>query len=183
MDIGSLFLILALLLLVSIFIARPLIDRKAVIVSAVSDQTEHELSSLLAERDRVLASLQELDDDYALGKISEEEYPQLRMRLLQRGTDILRQLDEYAAYTPDREMEERIEAEIAERKAALIVEGWNTQKRKPSALVADADDEVEVQLAARRRNRHDKSAGFCPQCGRPVQVSDRFCPKCGNALA
>jgi predicted amidophosphoribosyltransferase len=38
-------------------------------------------------------------------------------------------------------------------------------------------------LAARRRARQDKSAGFCPQCGSPVQKSDLFCPRCGKALS
>jgi hypothetical protein len=183
MDIGSLFLLLALLLLVSLYIARPLIDREAVIVSADSDHMDQELSALLAERDRVLASLQELDFDYALGKISEIEYPIQRSRLLQRGADILRQLDEFEAYGPDTKMDEHIEAEIAERRTAIPAAGGSDLQRQPSSLVIDADDEVEVQLAARRRARLDKSAGFCPQCGRPVQVSDQFCPKCGNALA
>ncbi|MBK5108490.1 MAG: zinc ribbon domain-containing protein, partial [Anaerolineales bacterium] len=53
----------------------------------------------------------------------------------------------------------------------------------PQPVLVDADDEVELQLAARRRSREGKSAGFCPQCGRPIQESDRFCPKCGNTLA
>jgi hypothetical protein len=183
MDIGSLFLLLALLLLVSIYIARPLLDREAVVISAERNHTEHEISTLLAERDRVLASLQELDFDYALGKISESDYPSQRTHLLQRGADILRQLDEYEVVTPDREMEERIEAELAERRAAIPAQGSSDHPRQPTSLVTDADDEVEVQLAARRRSRQDKSAGFCPQCGRPIQVSDRFCPKCGNELA
>jgi predicted amidophosphoribosyltransferase len=34
-------------------------------------------------------------------------------------------------------------------------------------------------LADRRRVRQEKAVGFCPQCGGPVQKSDRFCPKCG----
>ncbi len=34
-------------------------------------------------------------------------------------------------------------------------------------------------IANRRRARSEKSSGFCPQCGKPIQKSDRFCPKCG----
>lgn len=183
MDIGSLFFLLALLLLVGIYLARPLIDREAVVISADGDQSEHEVSMLLAERDRVIASLQELDFDYALGKISESDYPTQRARLLQRGADILRQLDEYEEIAPDHDMEARIEAEVAERRAATSSQGGYDLQRQPTSVVTDPDDEVEIQLAARRRARQDKSAGFCPQCGHPVQVSDQFCPKCGNALA
>lgn len=84
MDIGSILLILGLLLLVTLFIARPLMEKRSVVVS----QEEHELSALLAERDRLLNALQELDFDYAMGKIPEEEYPAQRSVLLQRGAEV-----------------------------------------------------------------------------------------------
>ncbi|MGC8857289.1 MAG: zinc-ribbon domain-containing protein [Anaerolineae bacterium] len=28
----------------------------------------------------------------------------------------------------------------------------------------------------------ERSAGFCPRCGKAVTVSDRFCPSCGKSL-
>jgi hypothetical protein len=180
MDIGSILLLLALLVLVGLFIARPLIDREAVVVSPEDDQQEHEISTLLAERDRVLTALQELDFDHALGKIPEQDYPVQRAVLLQQGADVLRKLDEYDQVAPANDIEERIEEAIAERRAISV---GQAETDPESMLVMDVDDEVEVQLANRKRARQDKSAGFCPQCGRPVQKSDSFCPKCGYALA
>ena len=182
MDIGSIFLLLALLVLISLFIARPLLDRKTVATTPEEDLKEHELSTLLAQRDRVLTALEELDFDNALGKIPQKDYPGQRERLLKQGAEILRKLDEFDGDLSDADIERRIEAAIAERRPIydqeeVVAEG------QPIRVMADADDVVEVQLAAKRRARQDKSAGFCPQCGRPVQRSDRFCPKCGNALA
>lgn len=182
MDIGSIFLLLALLVLISLFIARPLLDRKTVAATPEEDLKEHELSTLLAQRDRVLTALEELDFDNALGKIPQKDYPGQRERLLKQGAEILRKLDEFDGDLSDADIERRIEAAIAERRPIydqeeVVAEG------QPIRVMADADDVVEVQLAAKRRARQDKSAGFCPQCGRPVQRSDRFCPKCGNALA
>ncbi len=180
MDIGSILLLLALLVLIGLFIARPLIDREAVVVSPEEDRQEHEISTLLAERDRVLTALHELDFDNALGKIPKQDYPAQRALLLQQGADVLRKLDEYDQVAPANDMEARIEEAIAERRAMSV----GQLKAVPeSVLVRDADDVVEVQLANRRRTRQDKSAGFCPQCGRPIQKSDRFCPKCGHAFA
>jgi predicted amidophosphoribosyltransferase len=46
-----------------------------------------------------------------------------------------------------------------------------------------SDDLVEQKIANRRRERNEKSAGFCPNCGGPLQKSDRFCPKCGFEIA
>ena len=180
MDIGSILLLLALLVLIGLFIARPLIDREAVVVSPEEDRQEHEISTLLAERDRVLTALHELDFDNALGKIPKRDYPAQRALLLQQGVNVLRKLDEYDQVAPANDMEARIEEAIAERRAISV----GQLKAVPeSVLVGGADDEVEVQLANRRRTRQDKSAGFCPQCGRPIQKSDRFCPKCGYAIA
>lgn len=177
MDIGSLLLILALLILVFLFITRPLFDRNATVVEPVDNQGEHERSALLAERDRVINALQELDFDNALGKIPAEEYPAQRAILLKRGADTLRKLDEMDQAAPQAEAEDRLEAAIAARR--------DDSTPAASAVLADAatDDDIEALLATRRRERQGKSAGFCPSCGRPVQKADRFCPSCGKSLA
>jgi hypothetical protein len=183
MDIGSIFLILGLLIIVSLYISRPFFERKAVMVSP----EEQELSALLAERDRMLNALQELDFDYALGKVPEADYPAQRTAMLQRGADILRQLDAYQTEAPSENAEARLEAAIASRRAdarslSSTSSNGNGTKTAPGLAVAAADDDLEILLANRRRARSEKSAGFCPRCGGPVQKSDRFCPKCGVTL-
>jgi rubrerythrin len=178
MDIGSLLLLLALLIPVALFIARPLLDKEADAITPEEDQQEHEYSALLAERDRVLTALEELDFDNALGKIPAGDYQPQRERLLVQGAEVLQKLDAFDEHSDEKDMEQMIEAAIAERRSAA-----DQSEDRKQAMVVDADDAVEVQLAARRRARQSKSAGFCPQCGRPVQEADRFCPKCGKPLA
>ena len=182
MDIGSIFLLLALLVVIGLFIARPLLDRETVTITPEEDQREHELSALLAERDRILNALEELDFDNALGKIPSEDYASQRERLVKQGAEVLRKLDEFNGDTSDAAIERRIEEAIAERRLTTSGAGEAEAVQSLQSIIVDADDEVEVQLAARRRVRQDRSAGFCPHCGRPVQQSDRFCPKCGYAL-
>lgn len=184
MDIGSIFLILGLLLLVAIYVGRPLMERQS---TAVTEE-EHELSALLAERDRILNALKELDFDYTLGKIPEEDYPAQRAMLLQKGAGVLRSLDAHQngfnGQHPVEDAEARIEAAIAARRAETGTPAKAGAARARSAPAAVAqDDDLEALIAARRRVRKEKSAGFCPQCGEPVQKSDRFCPKCGAQLA
>lgn len=184
MDIGSIFLILGLLLLVALYVGRPLMERRS---TAVTEE-EHELSALLAERDRILNALQELDFDYTLGKIPEEDYPAQRTMLLQKGANVLRSIDVHQngvdGHRPEEEAEARIEAAIAARRAVAgsPPEAATARARSAPAAITQ-DDELEGMIAARRRVRQEKSAGFCPQCGGPVQKSDRFCPKCGTQLA
>ncbi len=90
MDLGSIFILLSLLILTALYIGRPLYERGATTVSPV----EHKHSALLAERDRILDALSELDFDHDLGKIPEGDYPLRRKQLVQRGAEVLRQLDE-----------------------------------------------------------------------------------------
>jgi hypothetical protein len=182
MEIGSLFLLLALLILVVMYIARPLLEPQAVVHSPDEDRREHKISTLLAERDRILNGLQELDFDHALGKIPEEDYPAQRESLLRRGAIVLQRLDELDQVAPEEDAEAHIEVAVAERRAVAASLDEAAPAAEPFPASSDLDDEVEAQLAARRRARQDKSAGFCPQCGRPVQKSDRFCPKCGRPL-
>ena len=171
MDIGSIFLILAILVPVILYIARPLMERSATAVTT----EEHDYSALLAERDRILNTVQELDFDHALGKIPDEVYPIQRANLMRSGADILRQIDEYEGSSAQSDADDRLEAAIQQRKGSVA-----------RTLPADPDDELEALIAKRRRSQKEndqpKTGGFCPQCGNCVQESDRFCPKCGHAL-
>lgn len=176
MELTAIFLSLALLILVGIYLYAPFMERRARRIT----EEEHELSALMAERDRVINSLQELDFDFKLGKIPEEDYPVQRTSLLQKGADILRQIDSLApnGAGADRhtgtqgDVEKRIERAIAARRADASV-----------ARVEVTDDDLESMIASRRKGRTNKSAGFCPRCGKPVMVTDRFCPSCGKSLS
>jgi hypothetical protein len=169
MQLTALFFTLAILILVAIYLYAPFMERRARRVT----EEEHELSALMAERDRVINSLQELDFDFKLGKIPEEDYPTQRSSLLQKGADILRRIDSLAPQPASaQDADARIEKAIASRRADAAV-----------ARVEISDDDVESMVAARRKARKEKSSGFCPKCGKPVMVSDRFCPSCGKSLS
>ena len=172
MELGAVLLLLAVLIGVGLFLAAPLLGSSP----GGASQESREASALMAERDRVINSLQELDFDFKLGKIPEEDYPDQRTTLLQRGADILRKLDALAPTAPgssngNADAGSRIEEAAAARRAD------SSTGRK-----ALGDDRIESLLAARRAARHAKSAGFCPRCGKPVLVTDKFCPNCGKAL-
>lgn len=193
MDIAALFFTLAILVLVALYLYAPLARRYARPVT----EEEHELSALMAERDRVINALQELDFDFKLGKIPSEDYPAQRANLLQKGAGVLRKIDEmtttkeskeetkHSRKSPRRQKklretavsavaestEDRLEQAIAERRADM-----STKTRDFK------DDDIESMISARRMKRKEKSAGFCPKCGKPVLQSDRFCPSCGKAL-
>ena len=167
MQIVSIFFTLGILIFVGVYLYMPFLERRARRVT----EDEHETSSLLAERERVVNSLQELENDFQLGKVPEEDYPAQRAALLQKGADVLRKLDELAPVKTQNTKDARIERAIARRKNGAGKTGETT------------DDDLESLIATRRKGRRSKSAGFCPKCGKPVMTSDKFCPSCGKTLS
>jgi hypothetical protein len=161
MDLAAVLFLIALLLAVSLYLVTPLMGNRS---SRVTEDTQ-ETSSLLAERERLLNALQELDFDFKLGKIPPEDYPAQRAELLQKGTEILKKLDALAPLRPP----------TASPPAAAEI----SATEQTASL---SDDEIESMLAARRKARKTKAAGFCPRCGKPILITDQFCPSCGKAL-
>jgi len=168
MQIAAIFFTLAIFILVAMYLYAPFMEKRARRVT----EEEHELSTLMAERDRVINALQELDFDFNLGKIPDEDYPTQRAGLLQQGAEILRKIDSFTPQAVSTQDEEaRLEKAIAARRADASI-----------AKAEVSDDDVESMIASRRKGRKDKSAGFCPKCGKPIITTDRFCPSCGKSL-
>ena len=149
MEIGAILFSFAMLLLVAAYVLQPLSTSGR---GAYRD-TSQDLSALKAERDRVLDSIQEIDMDHSLGKVSEEDYQRQRSVLALEGAKILRSIDELRRNeSPDNSAME-LEAAVAELRS------------KSSALTSQKDTQ-----------------GACPTCGEAIHHGDRFCSNCGEAL-
>jgi len=161
MDITSILIVASIGLLTAAFIIKPFFVKTAVVVKESAEQTklDHVRSSLLAEKERVLSALQELDFDHTLNKIPEEEYPIQRMGLMTRAAEIMKSLDEIG-----------------------YKEGGMKSVSGSTAKSSQGYDEVEALIAKRRGETGKQNKGFCPRCGQPTLENDRFCPKCGQAL-
>jgi len=184
MDIGSILLGVALLLVVAFVVARPLLDRTGL--------HEHEpgpADELLGEHERVLAALRDLDFDHAMGKLVEDDYAAQRAALLAQGAAVLKQLDQVApgatAPTAARPADEGVEAEI--ERAVARRRARPAAPTSPAAPSASGDaDSVDAEIEARvaeRRQAAVPPARFCAQCGHGVGPNDRFCGACGAPLA
>jgi hypothetical protein len=159
MEPGAIFMLAGVLVLVGLFVAQPFTRRWR-----IKAQSSLEISTLLAERERTLTALMELDFDNGIGKIPADEYVAQRTSLIQKGSDILRQLDEIQVAQPY-PIDSLIQATSSEQNAVLL-----------------SDEDLEELVARRRSSRQQKSAGFCPNCGKPILQSDLFCPSCGQML-
>lgn len=158
MEIGSIFILLAILLLVAIFLSQPFFEQEE-----KSTNPESEYSHLLAERERLLDRIQELDFDYSLDKISDDDYQQARTSLVHETAGIMRKIDQ-------------IEKEKGIEKTSPSEEALRRSPRKTEV------DDIETLIASRRRELGEKKRGFCPHCGHTVSESDQYCVHCGEKI-
>ncbi len=96
MSIAGLFLLIMLFASVAIVVLWPLLQspEKGAPEERVENQTTPSaLARLQAQHEAILISVRDLDFDYQTGKLTEDEYQAQRERLMQRGVDILKQID------------------------------------------------------------------------------------------
>jgi len=105
---------------------------------------------LLADRDRLLTALEELETDNALDKVQLEDYSTQRKALLQEGAAVLKQLDELEGKT----RAERVAVEDDDLEAMIASRRRERQEKQDGTCHACGKP---VQAS-------DK---FCPSCGRP----------------
>ena len=120
MALGSIFLFLALLIIVALIVASPLIEGKSE-QSLPTDRTSY----WLAERERVMDALAELEADRQLGKVPDDVFPVQRRQLVAKGALALKEIEKVSKKRPKAEhrlikgddaLEEMIAAYRAHRK-------------------------------------------------------------------
>ncbi len=123
-----------LLLVVAYLIARPLLAPEPAVEEA-------EGSKLLADKERQLADIRELDMDYATGKLTEEDYRNLRAHSLAETAATMQALDEAEALqAPEVPTDEQPDLAITAGNGHALVE----------------EDDLERAIAARKRSIEER---------------------------
>jgi hypothetical protein len=151
MELGSLLIVIFLFILSGLFILRPFFVHTGAGGRAGTTIRD----SLVAERERLLHAIEEIDLEYELDKISPEEHTRNRDILLSEAAIVLKELDD------------------------LPKSG--SAKRKKAAPVQKEDD-LEIMIADRRKQLKGEISLKCPRCGESVEKGASFCSHCGGAL-
>ncbi len=149
MNIGSFMVGLAIAIVAFAFVAKPLFAHEGVRVT----QEDRRLSQLQANRERLLRSLQELETDFAVGKIGQDDYQEQRAQYVAEGAATLREIDEITGTSEELDH------------------------------ARDFDAEIEAAIGQLRTNDAGDRAQFCPICGNAVLSDDQFCTSCGESLS
>jgi hypothetical protein len=95
MSIAGLFLLIMLFAGVALAIAWPLLRAQGKDAPAEPEnRTEPSaLAQLQSQHEAILVAVRDLDFDYQTGKLTDEEYKAQRESLMQRGVEVLKQID------------------------------------------------------------------------------------------
>ena len=110
-------------------------------------------AALEREKTLVLRSIKDLEFDRAMGKVSEEDFAEMSMRLRSRAARLIGQLDAGVGYRDE------IEQEIARRIGA------GPKKQDPASV----DPQMRTCLACSKDN--DLDARFCKHCGTGLEAA------------
>ena len=152
MEILTIFLLLGITFLVLIYISIPLLSKN---FTVRSNDSAH--SHLLAERERILNILVELDFDHKLGKIPDGDYASQREELISKGGIVMEKID-------------------------LITKSKNQSEERQDDNSQLSDKDIERLLNKRRAQKNEVVTNLCPECSKPILQSDRFCPSCGKKI-
>jgi len=176
MDIIVAIVGVAMAVVVGAYIAQPLFGR-ARVVSALESPRDQ----LLAERNALYVAIRDLDFDFQTGKLIEADYAAVREKYMARGIEILKQLDALGAERRQPGADRKPHKAIADDIEAAV-----QARRAGRAQPQPAEDEIEAAVHARRSSQAAKQKSEaslkCPNCGLPVDPTDRFCARCGATL-
>lgn len=159
MNLGAILLLIAVAVIVCLILIRPFLESQARSTAQAGLVDDHRQSSLLAEKERLLAAIQELEFDHQSGKIDDATFPSLHHELMQKAARVMAVLD--------REFPQAGQTGSSGDEAGTAAAGY---------------DDLEEMIAKRRLTLNQKSTGFCPKCGKAAMEADRFCSRCGHTL-
>lgn len=116
------------------------------------------LSELIGRKDDMLKAIKDLEFDYQVGKLSEEDYARFDQRLRRQAIGLLQQIDQVIPEV--NRLDDSLEAEIQQRRKVGVDAA--TGPPLPSS----------PPLPAGRPR-------FCTSCGEPLRAGNRFCANCG----
>lgn len=158
MELGAIFVGLAMLVAGAPFVVRPFRERQT-----EKDRKSNIRPNLDEKRKADLSALLDLDFDFRTGKVSEEDYSTVRAQLVADTAQYI-QLERSVE-------DEQIEAMIEARKASQT----NAQKCSNCGENTASGSRFCPQCGT-------AFANDCPSCGKPAQNGDHFCTSCGKKL-
>jgi hypothetical protein len=128
---------------------------------------DDKLAGLLGRKDAILQAIKDLEFDYRVGKMSEEDYQRLDQRLRRQAIGLMQQIEKLAPASAS--LDEQLESIIAQFRQTSV------------APVPDASKSVNGDAPIATPTTSSPTR-FCTQCGKPLEAGHKFCAYCGTPV-
>ncbi len=145
----------------SIYVLRPLFTEPKGNLE-VELLAETELDRLLNRKAVLYSNIKDLEFEYKMGRLSDADFQRLDAGYKNEAAVILQKLDQLGA---EKNLDETIEKDVAERKAKLVPAKSGAPKAATLTKIAVAQKEQR-----------------CPSCGAEIIAGKKFCADCGHRL-
>ena len=167
-------ILLAIVILTAVFITLPFFKKSTDAENPIeqrSNPTENpsllELKRLNSEKESLYTALNDIEFDYGLGKLSREDYEELKRDYKSNAASVLKRIDEIGQGLQATGLEDELEKEITA-----------IRKLKPQE-----NDKIEEEILKARKQSADKDKYLaCTNCGKQYSAGDLFCSRCGIGL-
>jgi hypothetical protein len=152
------------------YVAWPLVRAEPPPVVVEDDR----LSDLIGRKDAVLTAIKDLEFDYQVGKLSEEDYERFNQRLRRQAIGLIQQIEQVAPESA--KLDAQLEAEITRRRKTHEPAAAPVPARpQPTALTGAVAMATPPATVA--------EAHYCTQCGQQLAPTHKFCANCGTPVA
>lgn len=157
------------------YVLWPLLDPKPAPLMVEDDR----LTELLAQKDTVLKGIKDLEFDFQVGKMTEEDFQRFDQRLRRQAVGLIQQIEQVAPATAS--MDEQLEKLISRKHKVQRETGGNGNGHAPVAV--SMDEQLEMLVSRKRKVQADQETKGHAPASAPPSAATVFCTECGNALA
>jgi len=129
---------------------------------------DDKLVELLGRKDSAMQAIKDLEFDYRLGKISQEDYERMDQRLRRQAIILMQQIEKVAPASAS--LDQELEGIIANFRQTVVA------PVPPPVIVPVAATAVPVPSTG-------EAVRFCTHCGKPLEAGQKFCAFCGTPVA
>jgi hypothetical protein len=165
----TLWLTVALAALVSLlaiyFAVSPLLQAGRATMVVEDDK----LVELLGRKDATLQAIKDLEFDFRVGKMSQEDYQRIDQRLRRQAIGLMQQIEKVAPESAS--LDKQLESIIAQ-----------FRQTSPPPTLSSAPAPNAPASVPPTDHTSSGPARFCTECGKPIEAGHKFCAFCGTAV-
>lgn len=164
--------------LTALFIALPFFIKSQKSASdfdedIAEDPVLKRLKALHIQKDSLYSAIRDIDLDFGLGKLTQEDYDDLRRKYRLEAASVLKEIDSITNSSGAVDLDSEIEVEISKSRT-----GFHNK-----SLEDELEEEIKKARTIEPTGFSAPSSPSCPSCGTGIEEDDLFCSKCGEKLA